>query len=234
MPASFIAANNEYINLGINQAYLKNCTGYTISAWVYITNLSVERDIVAISVGAAASTATSRASLVVTPSGQVMMISRASDADVEHNCYGAAGAIVVNTWYHILGITDLVAATQVVFVNGVQSGQTSAVTFNQAVTSNTNAYNSCIGSQDNGSANMMSGKIHDVRIYNRELSLQEISTIYTSGGKDGIIYGLEGHFLLSEETSGATLTTAINTGTVRTSGTGVNTPTYSTGIIEIQ
>lgn len=232
MPASFVAASLQYISMGINQAYCVNCNGNTISAWVYITDLSVERNIVAISVGGSASTTTSRASIIVTAAGALGVIGRATDADVEHNCYSAAGSIVINTWYHIVGVNDLVNDIQRVYINGVQSAQVTAVTFNAALTSNTNAYNSCIGAQDNGSTAFMAGQIHDVRVWSRVLTPEEIMTIYVSRAHDDIIHRQEARFLLSEGASGTIITSATNLGSVSTHGSPVNSPTYSNGVLE--
>ncbi len=233
MPGSFVAASSQYINLGLNQAYCVNCSGTTVSAWIYVTDTSAERDIISISIGGSSSTTVSRASIVVLAGGTLSLISRASDADVEHDCNTSAGAIAVNTWYHILGVADLVNATQTVYINGVQAAQATGVAFNQTTTSNTSAYNSCIGAQDNGSAAYMSGKIHDVRIFSRVLSANEVMTIYVSSGKDSIVYGQDGRFLLSEGAAGTAISTAFNLGPTG-DGTPVNGPTYADGILESQ
>ncbi len=234
MPGSFVSGSSQYINLGINQSYCVNCSAHSISAWIYVTDTSVERDIVSISIGASSSTTSSRASIVVLSGGTLSLISRASDVDAEHDCNSAAGTIAVNTWYHVVGVADLVNATQTLYINGIQNVQSTAVAFNQTTTSNTNAYNSCIGSQDNGSAAYMSGYIHDVRIFSRALTANEVMTIYVSGGKDSIIYKQDGRFLLSEGPTGTTISSVVNLGTVGTAGTPVNSPTYVNGIIESQ
>ena len=234
MPGSFVAASSQYINLGLNQAYCVNCSGTTVSAWIYVTDTSVERDIISVSIGASSATTASRASIVISASGAVLLIGRGSDADAEHDCTTATGVIAVNTWYHILGVNNLTSSTQTVYINGVQNTQTTGVTFNQTTTSNTNAYNSCLGAQDDGSASFMSGYIHDARIFNRALTANEVMTIYTSGGKDGIVYGQDGRFLMSEGASGTTISSAKNFGTVGTAGTPVNSPTYVNSVIESQ
>jgi len=234
MPASFVAASSQYINLGINQNYCVNCSGHTVAAWIYVTDTTIGRSVISVSVGAVSSTITSRASIVVLAGGTLSLISRASDFDLEHDCNTAAGAIAVNTWYHVVGVTNLVAATQTVYINGVQIAQLTAVAFNQTTTSNTSAYNSCIGAEDNGSSGYMSGYIHDARIYSRALGGDEIMTMYTSGGKDGIIYGQDGRFLLSEGAPGTSISSVQNLGTVKTAGTPSGGPTYAIGILEVQ
>lgn len=73
------------------------------------------------------------------------------------------------------------------------------------------------------------GDLEDVRIYNRELSLAEIQTIFTVRGVDGIVDGLLHRWLMNEDSPG---TTASGTGTIKDigpsgrNGTPNNSPIY--------
>jgi len=76
----------------------------------------------------------------------------------------------------------------------------------------------------------LSAYVEDVRIYNRVLSANEVSTIYACKGVDGIVHGLLHRWLLDE---GSEFAVASGTGAVKDSGPGQlnmipnNSPLYS-------
>jgi len=111
-------------------------------------------------------------------------------------------------WYHLVGTFDKSGTpfTGAVYVNGVQS-----------TTSNnpTDTIQSTAGQTLNigvkvsvSPVTFVQASIADVRLYNRALSANEISTVYACQGHDGIVSGLVGRWPLNEGIDGATAVSA--------------------------
>jgi hypothetical protein len=107
-------------------------------------------------------------------------------------------------WYHLVGTFDKSGTpfTGAVYVNGVQS-----------TTSNnpTDTIQSTAGQTLNIGVKVsttpvtfVQATIADVRLYNRALSANEISTVYACQGHDGIVSGLVGRWPLNEGIDGDT------------------------------
>jgi hypothetical protein len=58
-----------------------------------------------------------------------------------------------------------------------------------------------------GSSDVANGDLEDVRVYNRELSANEILTIYTSNGRDNIYDGLINRWAVSSKGDGTDIST---------------------------
>jgi len=122
-------------------------------------------------------------------------------------------APAINTWFHMVYTFDG-NKTHNLYINGV------------LINSNTNftltswAINAIQLGGDQWNE-FLSGYMEDIRIYNRVLSLTEITSIYKTRGVDGIIYGLVSWWDCCG-VSGASVTTVIdksissNDGTVTT------------------
>lgn len=200
MPGTFTAASSQCINMGVNQPLLVSCAGATMSAWVYYTTVtpSVEFSIGAVSIGAGAATQNSRIQLTLDSAARINLLSRAADAETNEILTGPT--LAATTWYHIVGVNNYTAGTQQLYINGAFS--TSRVATFAATTSATNARNSAVGAQDDCTSGFMNGRIHDLRVYNRALSADEITTMYNSLGNDDIVYGLQARIIMSESNTG--------------------------------
>jgi Concanavalin A-like lectin/glucanases superfamily len=94
----------------------------------------------------------------------------------------------VDTTYHVCGTYN--GASFFVYINGVVDGSSSP-----GITGSTNSQALQIGTgSPYGSAIYFNGYMEDVRIYNRAVSADEVSTIYEARGNDKIISGLVGHW----------------------------------------
>lgn len=92
-----------------------------------------------------------------------------------------------------------------------------------------------IGKRISGS--FMEGLIEDLRVYNRALSDNELKTIFAARGRDGIVNGLVGRWLMNEKAPGISpgATEVLDIGLNRLNSSAVgNTPTYEEGILSFR
>jgi hypothetical protein len=135
------------------------------------------------------------------------------------------GPVLTEQWYHV-GFTYDGAALKI-YRNGIltcddyKSG---------TINTSTGIY-TCLGANSDNTR-FLDGVLDDVRIYDRCLSPQEITTMYTLKGKDGIKYGLLNHWRLRDHPNGtvATGNDSITDYTNRQHGTPINNPVYVEGI----
>ena len=96
-----------------------------------------------------------------------------------------------------------------------------------------------IGSNALADADSFKGRIEDLRYYNRELSVGEISTLYYSRGHDPVISGLRSRWMIRERGPGQAIggaSTVKDTGQLGNHGakTGAAAPTYDSGILSFR
>lgn len=88
--------------------------------------------------------------------------------------YGAS-TLAINTWYHIAGVYDATGATMHVYLNGALNDGTQLGIPNASQTNG--SLEAQIGQRPGYTGNFnFTGRIDDVRIYNRALTLAEIQT----------------------------------------------------------
>jgi hypothetical protein len=221
MALDFDAANEEYVEIGDVAPLDIAGDQITVAAWVKIASKTAEKKVIAKwsdSAGAFSYLLTISGgtddvpTFVVNTGGNVLAI--------------ATTNLATGTWYHLAGIYD--GANVKIYVNGVEEDST-------ADTGNINSTTAPIRiGMGSGTPpeEPMDGTIDDVRIYDRGLSPDEILTIFSSEGVDGIIQNLQGRWVMDEDTSGDT---ASGAGSVKDigpnglNGTPTNTPTYATG-----
>lgn len=81
-----------------------------------------------------------------------------------------------STWYHLVGVFDNPNDIMSLYVNGELQGQAACT-----LTPNTNALPVLVGDDAHSSSIPWTGKIDDVRIYNRALSEEEAKALYNMG-----------------------------------------------------
>ena len=88
----------------------------------------------------------------------------------------SADAITLNVWNHVVCTIDAAGAATI-YVNGINKGSGNAGT---TAPSNNSAY---VGTWYNSgtASRYLNGQIDDVRVYNRELSAQEVGDLYRPG-----------------------------------------------------
>lgn len=80
---------------------------------------------------------------------------------------------------------------------------------------------------------LLTGNMEDMRIYNRILSPQEVSTIYAARGVDGIVSGLLHRYPLDDRAPGATAAGAVDV-TNNSVPVATNLPTFAAGVLRFR
>jgi Concanavalin A-like lectin/glucanases superfamily len=166
---NFVSASNQYVNTAAATNIPNINASQTLSAWVNIPSTAAVYDIV-----------------VPELNGSGANQLRISGGDIQVSQWGGAvtitgGAVSINTWHMLTWTYNSVGPVSTVYIDGVQSGATSA-TATQAFTP-TAVY---IGSYGAGAGNEnFNGIIDDVRIYNRVLSAADVAQLFQYTGNRG-------------------------------------------------
>ncbi len=140
---------------------------------------------------------------------------------------GWSGKLTHGELFHIAGVYRPSVAIEIYQNGSLSNSKTSDIPASQ----NDNVEDVIIASRNGGQ--YFQGQIGDVRIYNRDLSAEEISTIYHSRGADVIKEGLLGRWMLDE---GSPESTASGSGVIKdlshykNNGTPANSPIYKTSL----
>lgn len=128
-------------------------------------------------------------------------------------------SMVVDTLYHIVCTWDRPADWVEVYVDGVleDDSDDSASTAESGVITMFDRP----GTNDPADADL-----HDVRIYNRVLTLAEIQTIYAARGGDDIVHGMTSRWPMFEGPSGSTIS---GTGVIKDIGSAKNNFSSASG-----
>jgi hypothetical protein len=138
------------------------------------------------------------------PSGtqvDIGIVCRAQDSDGGSEVDSAANSAIAGKAFYAASI-DYTAGFVRIYINAslVATGTASNMTIG-----NTEATNSAvagIGSADDGLSEFTNGRLEDLRIYSRILSDNEILTIFSCQGIDGIVQGLQHRFELQSGKDG--------------------------------
>ncbi len=108
--------------------------------------------------------------------------------------------MTVGNWYHVCGQFVPSTAVQIWQDGQFHNENTTDVPASMYEPPSTPLY---IGGRADSSGNF-DGIMDDVRVYNRNLSAAELQTIYAARGRDRILDGLVGRWLMREKAPGAT------------------------------
>lgn len=164
--AALSLASNADVNCG-HLSKLQMTTGLTISAWINLNTTTGQQAIVSKWPGVMAQ---DQFLFYINGNKTGMAIGKPS---------ASAGGYVGNTsltsgvWYHVVATWDNTGLHQT-YVNGVLDINSTSTVFTSINNTATNSL--FIGSQ-NGTSRFFNGKIDDVMIFNKKLSLSEINTL---------------------------------------------------------
>lgn len=205
-----------------NDASLNLTTGFTVSAWVFVTDAAT-RGIVEKTVGGVTSTQY----LLYIDSGLFRFtVNDGGNKTVSSSDYSANG---LNRWYHVVGVHTGAAIS--LYVDGVLQASTAAA----ALAGGAGAlYLGNLG----GGASAWSGRIDDVAIWNTALSATQIAAVYhrqsanySGGFTSRIIDGQNS----SQDWTALSFTSTLPWGkpmhTAAESGYGATTTDFSNGLI---
>ena len=168
--------SNDYILLG-NPASLDISGATTICYWVNPTSLvSAAGDFNSVYTSLSAVGIT-QATFLYNETGTIYFVWSADGVSFG-SIQSFAGGVVINRWTHICGVRNTSdGATGVIYKNGVAS--TTAVSQSALVA--TVGFNPItIGGDLNGYDSPPTGRLDDVRVYNRALAANEVAQLYLS------------------------------------------------------
>ena len=218
---------SQYVSLG-NPAALNFAGQVTLAAWVNVAAIDGTRNILAHGYDA---------------STEVYLRINNSSYEIgswNGPTYAASYAVPgsdIGNWVHLVGVYD--GTTWRLYRNGSEVDSTVSATGALTVASNW-----AIGARGDGTSRWFSGKIDDVRIYNRGLSANEVVALYNYGYTTGstVVYSLGGTSAVSGtlkidsgildgngNQNSITGASAINGGTYRIS-TNTNGQTFTGGL----
>jgi hypothetical protein len=174
-----LSFNGSSNTVDINRPVVQTSTSFTVAAWVLLSDLShwhtaVSQDGNIISGFYLQFTAPG-----VSPSGQFAFSLLNSDSTTGTAIRATSNFNpVANVWYHLVGVYNARIAQSNLYVNGIlRSTQTVPATWNADG-------ETVIGRAKWGkAADFWSGKIDDVRLYNRALSAVDVTNLYASFDK---------------------------------------------------
>jgi len=169
--AGIFNGSTSHIDLGTTD-FVQNNNSLSISAWCYFEDLSTANSIVT-----KWNNSGIEESWGFWHYGAGSTTLHFAHRDASNNVtssYSNTSAISENTWHHCVLVWN--GSTVTYYVDGAQVGTSTNSDFNSATkTSNANII---IGAQNEGSASQMTGKIDQVRLFNKGLSSSEVTTLY--------------------------------------------------------
>jgi hypothetical protein len=177
---------------------LQNTAQASVSAWVYLSALYGGTGVGASIIDVGNANNYSRMDLLVLPDGAIHLGARAPDSMDTQQVKTSVTRLVVDQWYHIVGVIDYNANTGAIYINGVNDNATGTLSFPNRATDNTVCYATSLGGNELSDNEFITGVIDDARFYNRVLREDEIQTLYACRGNDSIFYGLQSRWLMNE------------------------------------
>ena len=162
--------NDEIVVTDHSDFDLQN--NFTISMWVYVDDLSAVRGLISKFWDGS----TRAWESYITTAGTIVFLIRPSGDPSDTSILSDTGTISTGSWYHIAIRYN--STKYQWFVNGSYSG--TAIT---KASPNTNNANVNFGDRSHTSSHLyLDGKIDDLRIYTRDLTDSEISSLYSPNG----------------------------------------------------
>jgi hypothetical protein len=215
MGVLFTVAGSQYLNMGVNIPSLNNVGAATIMGWVYMTTLPPALPdpqnkymLLGLSIGPGSDprTDSSRMEIEIQNPSHFNGVSRLLDTDVFAQSVSTPdGQFVIGTPVHVAFTANYQTGAVKLYTNGRLVMEASIV-WNGGLgnTSATNSACGAAGSEEGLQSEFTDGTYEDLRVYNRELTPDEILTIYNTQGIDGIVRGLQQRYELQDNATGKT------------------------------
>ena len=157
---------------------LQDTESATVSVSFKLESVPTEpQDIIALSVGNATSSASSRFSIRISQ-GQITAILRAGDAEQAQEYKSTGAALRVNQWHTVTVVANYSKNAASIYLDGNKLEGAGTLKFSQMKTAATPSASMAISSEDDGSTFFFHGKVAQILIWRRELSREEIYQIY--------------------------------------------------------
>lgn len=223
--------SNDYVTVADNAA-LKPTAAISYGGWVYVPSAPAGLKTV---MEKGTATTAGYGLYVTTDPKFCYVIKTAGGTETD-----AGPALTTGMWHHVMVTYD--STTPLLYVDGVSQALASGTSCTQtanagAITQDTGTLT--FGSRQ-GASQFLSGKVDELRVYNRVLSATEIQSLYTEGGgtkanssasqaqgTGRLDSGLAGYWKLDDGSGTSVTDSSVNGNT----GTLTNGPTWGTGQI---
>ena len=168
---------DQYINIGENLPLIQDVDAVTLSAWVYSSDITQTAKIVGVSNGSTDPTSISRASIeVVGP--EVRITGRTVDNVLALPFTTNSSPLMQDQWQLITAVIDYTGDTLSIYVDGVLERTTPTIFVGDSASSD--ARNSGIGANEDGSGSFFEGSLDEVRITDIAASAEWINAQHAS------------------------------------------------------
>ena len=183
-PPSIRLDGTGYLTLGSNLTLLQAAPGWTMAAWICPDKIgpatAEQNTILALSRNNGTSPTTeSRAALSLIYAGCLHGGGRVVDTGAALGLRTSAKVGKIGMWVHVAATVDYSSNSITLYLNGVaQAPAAGTVNFGgKKLSPNTPSTCGAIGAEDDGSGHFFTGRLSDVRVYNRALSKDEIADL---------------------------------------------------------
>lgn len=205
MSIEFTTASQQGIWCGVSIPTLNNVAGATEMAWVRLKSIpaapNTKYEIVSLSIGPPPGLSpNSRCEIecINDPASGIfatyVFFTRALDSDADSSDQMPNGSAQIGFTQHVAATIDYTTKQVKLYLNGVLVSTATADNVTPGNTSATNSKTLSMGIDDDIATEFADAFYEDIRIYNRVLSENEIMSIYTSQGVDGIVFGLQDRY----------------------------------------
>ena len=183
------SAASSRVDIGAGLPWMQNVPGGALVAWATFDDVAISRSIVRFQ----GNTGTTRAKISIN-TGTLLPSIRANSLDADPtSAFNGGGAATAGVRFYLAATIKFSAATGIIYL-GSSSGISSTTggafaNMTAGNTSNTAAALAKMGSQENGTSNRWLGTIEDCRIYNIELTANQVQTLMVQQGRAPIALG---------------------------------------------
>jgi hypothetical protein len=227
MAASFNGVD-QGIDIGRNLSDFQNIAIGTMMCWVYLKSphTGTSPTLMGLTPGGANPGFDDRATIYLSVATNWGLAGRALDGGVLD--FEDTGVLPpLYQWIHVAAVFRYVANSWSLYVNGVSVFQASAA-LGGVNTSDTPSNQGALMAEQDVTNNYVNGLMDDARLYNREVSPNELLTIVAARGADGIYAGMTSRWMLNELAPGNAVVAAVNSAEgQRRIGVPAGTPLYT-------
>ncbi len=220
---------NDWINLAAGGTLncLDGVTAASMMAWLDF-DVTNGNTMMAWSITSGVPTNASRMVMDRDAAGVILNGARAPDADPLITIADPAGAPPINTEQFVVIGVNVPGDNGTIYRNGALQ-LSAAMAFAGAAFSVGVSISASLMAQDDGASEWVDGQCEDARIYQRQLSANEVQTIHACRGHDGIWAGIHHRWPLTTEPPGtvaAGALTIVDTSDFKRPATALGGPLY--------
>ena len=230
MAMDFERSSSQFVDIGLDLPVLNAATQATLMGWVKLESAVGTMGWFAWSIGPPPGiSSSSRFVLEIRSTRRLQIVVRADDSTNVSNL--GTAALTLGVWHHIACVVNIPGDISRIYIDGVEDSNFTPAYGPSAFPSN-NSKNAAIGGRADGGSELLDGVTEDVRFYERIVTANEIQTIHTFRGPDGIVP--DHRYLLNEGHDGKTATgvgTVKDLGIQRQDAEPKASPVYAAGVI---